>query len=1148
VADITDNRPISGRLQALVLSRPIEVWTDDDATSGRAYTEQTPRPALPQTSSQTYGVLQAEGDVTGTSDYDVRAQHGGLPGLVDHGATIAARRDGEPLYLGWEQSGALASFDLIDTNLSVSDIKVMPDGTLVICGNLGAQVKIYTKSPGATSWTDRGTVTTIAAGGSLLGTQVSEPCLLVVEDVIYLLAWREGVAYDPVIATKPNRFITVWGSSDNGATWALVQDYATTEEDVFDNVIVPGDPSTGAGTLFSSGRIRAAYRDGEVCVLCHLIGYRDDDDMDVIRQYAGPSLAHRLDLVEDFPGAAQYSGRAGHALPDIVATPTGFAVAWIENGKTAPQFIQIGSAWQPLSSAIASDVSGPFDIVTDGGFEQQHYPIGTAEALTGVGELALTYDPSGVLWCLTCAAGSAVGSGVQYAYYSTDGGSTWTPGHATIPAVTDISGYWFYPEDLASGAQGNRPTRIRATWWRGSILVSHTNTSTVAGFTGSYVTQLGGWSDLTLPFERHGVKIGHRQGWLRTYLPFELPEDQLYTATQTGTQTSALSNGAHAITTGSGGGGTTGVNFYKHVGVDNGLVQVGCGEIDMAVAASEGTGASLDIAWTMRLASTTHGCEVAIVRTPTGIFVRDNVALTPLGNATGLVSGSRYVVRWGMKMDAETGAGRNLQVWYRRNDGSTPDRRRWNRIGSFTLANDNGAGGVVPHLEWGHIANSGATTQNQSTWFAMGWAFPYSSTGLSPGSYALWPDLDQAGGDNPGILPGRPLGTAKGYCLDGLELAGRRGPFSVGDQWKVTPSGEYEIARALTLDTPTRRIHHRTEDTSAQVVIPWAVDAARPGVEDTEHPPMMALHISCNWRTAYLEYLPQGGAWTQAASIDTAILDGVSYTRIGRTLRASATGSTVYLHRDEVGPDWTVEWDDGAGTDVYRHLAGNSPGRWSSSTSEPRARLELESTESGDPTTGGTLSLWSPSVTVLVAGVTATAWRLRIPTQPTADGDLRTKLAWCDVHPFALPPSWGRGFTAIPGHDRVQLEGDVGVRVSRAPASRELRIAWDEGVDESDISGSAEVRYVTPYSSGSEPAASLGEIPRSVVSMLERQDGRPVGWVAWDRTASGAVVIRRQAEQLWGTVESAPDLEVVLGDVGETEVVRVATLTIREEV
>ncbi len=435
MADITDNRPISGRLQALVLSRPIEVWTDDDATSGRAYTEQTPRPALPQTSSKTYGVLQAQGDVTGTSDYDVRVQHGGLPGLVDHGATIAARRDGEPLYLGWEQSGALASFDLIATNVSVTDIKTTQDGTLVICGILGTQAKVFTKAPGATSWTDRGTVTQIAAGGSFLGTQVSEPCLLVVEDVIYLLAWREGVAYDPAIATKPNRFITVWGSSDNGATWELVQDYATTEEDVFDNVINTSDPSTGAGTLFSSGRIRAAYRDGEVCILCHLIGYRNDDDMDVIRQYAGPSLAHRLDLVEDFPGAAQYSGRAGHALPDIVATPTGFAVAWIENGKTAPQFIQIGSAWQPLSSAVASDVSGPFDIVADGGFEQQHYPIGTAEALTGVGELALTYDPSGVLWCLTCAAGSAVGSGVQYAYYSTDGGSTWTPGHATIPAV-----------------------------------------------------------------------------------------------------------------------------------------------------------------------------------------------------------------------------------------------------------------------------------------------------------------------------------------------------------------------------------------------------------------------------------------------------------------------------------------------------------------------------------------------------------------------------------------------------------------------------------------------------------------------------------------------------------------------------------------
>ena len=1142
MADITDKRPISGRLQALVLSRPIEVWTDDDATSGRAYTEQGTRPALPTTTSKTYGTLQADGDVTGTSDYDVRLQHGGLPGLVDHGATVAARRDGEPLYLGWEQPGAIAATDFVVSNVKITDIVATSAGTLLLCGEGGF---VYRKEVGATSWTALGNVAQVPAGGGFLSTDTFEPCLLVVEDVVYLLSWREGVAKDPAFPTKANLFVSVWGSEDDGATWALVQDYATVEEDVFAGTPTATDPSTGAGTLFAVGRLRAAYRDGEVCVLAHLKGYRFDDDMDVIRQWAGPSLAHRLDKVEDFPGAAQYTGRAGHALPDIVTTPTGFAVAWLENGKTAPQFVSIGSAWQPISSSVPADVSGPFDIVADGGFSG--IGGGTAEVLDGVGELALTYDPSGVLWCLTCAGGSSVGSGVQYAYYSTDGGETWTPGQATIPAQTDISGYWFYPEDLASGAQGNRPTALSAVWWRGAVLVSHQTDATTAGFTGSYVTHLGGWSDLTLPFERHGVKIGHRQGWLRNWLPFELPENQLYTATQTGTQTSTLTGGAQAITTGNG-TTSTGVNFYKHTGIDNGLVQVGCGEIDMAVAASQGSGASLDIAWTMRLASTTHGCEVAIVRTPTGIFVRDNVALTPLGNATGLVSGARYVVRWGLKMNAETGAGRDLQVWYRRNDGSTPERRRWTRIGSFTLADDSAAGGAVPHLEWGHIAASGDTTRNESTWHAVSWAFPYSSVGQSPGSYALWADLDQAAGDNPDILPGRPLGTATGYCLDGLELAGRRGPFSVGDAFKVGVSGDYEIARALTLDTPTRRIHHRTKDTSAQVVIPWAVDAARPGVEDTEHPPMMALHIDCNWRTAFLEYLPQGGSWTQAASIDTAILDGVSYTRIGRTLRASATGSTVYLHRDEVGPDWTVEWDDGAGTDVYRHVTGNAPGRWSSSTSEPRARLELESTESGDPTTGGTLSLWSPSVTVLVAGVTATAWRLRIPTQPTADGDLRTKIAWCDVHPFALPPSWGRGFTAIPGHERAQLEGDVGVRVSRAPASRELRIAWDEGVDESDISGSAEVRYVTPYSSGSEPAASLGEIPRSLVSMLERQDGRPVGWVAWDRTASGAVVIRRQAEQLWGTVESAPDLEVVLGDVGETEVVRVATLTIREEV
>jgi hypothetical protein len=1148
MADIANIPPLSGRLQALLLSRPIEVWTADDATSGRAYTEQGPRPGIPVADAATHARLLADGDITGTADYEVRTQHGGLPGQVDHGMTAAVRRTGEALYTGHEQPGVLSAYDVIDSAITGirPDIVAHPNGTLITVVEAGAAGRVYIKAPGDTSWTNIGTATSVPGAPN---TSVSYPCLVVVEDDVYLLAWRQGVAYDPASGgSKPNTFISTWVSADAGLTWALAQDYSTLDEDVFDDVVVATDPAGGAGSLFACGRIRAAYNDGEVSVWAHLKGHRLDNDQDVIRQFAGASLAERLEVVETYPPALHTVGRQGRALPDVVATPTGFAVSWLQNGKGAPQVATIGSAWQPLSTAQAFSIKAAHNIDADGGFSTAG--AGTAEVLDDddVGENALAYDPAGSLWCYTCTGASAggVGSGVQYAYYSGDGGEKWTAGHATIPSTNDISGYWFYPEDLAGAAQGNRPAAIGATWWRGAVNLAVGSEGTTKGSGGLAMVQMGGWTDLVLPYERHGVRIGHRQGWLRTWMPWELPENQLYTASTALTFTSALTAGAHAITTGDG-AGTAGTNNYRHVGVDNGITQVGDGEVDCAVAQTQGIGTTLDIGFAMRLASTTHGVEFACVRTATSIAIRDVVAGTELAHITGLTSGARYVVRWGLQMHAETGAGRALQVWYRLNDGSTANRRQWTRIGAYTLTDDSGAGGVVPHMDWGHLISSGGTTQNQSTWFAVSWAFPYSAGGLSPGSHALWPGLNQAGGDNPDVLAGRPVGTAQDWCLDGLLLSARRGPARIGDSWTTPVSGDYEVARALSLDAPSRRIHHRSVDDSAQVIIPWAVDAARPNVEDAEHEPLLALRLWCNWRTAFLEYLPQGGAWTQAAAIDSAVLQGASFVRTGKTIRASGTASTVYLHRDEVDGDWTAEWDNGAGTTRHRHPAGNGPGRWSSSTSEPRARLTLDSTLAGDPTTGGTLSLWSPEVTILVPGQTATAWRLRIPAQTTADGDLRTKIAWCDAHVIAQPPSWGRGYTAIPGHERVALEGDVGVRVSRSPASRELRMAWDEGVDESDISGTAEVRYVTPYSSGSEPAASLGEIPRSLVRMLERQDGRPVGWCVWDQVAAGAVQLRRRNEQLWGTVESAPDLEVVLGDAGETEVVRVATMTLREE-
>ena len=1133
MADVTDQRPIDGRLQALLLSRPVEVWTTDDATSGRAYTEQDPEPGFPEAQGDGYAVLQADGTPTGTADFKVRTQHGGLPGQIDHGMQIAVKRDGEPLYLGNRPNGSISGWEPLwydEGQYTECSIAALPSGHVCVVARSGLDIYARIRAPD-------GTLTT-AAVHTDDGREVYWPAVGVIEGELYVIAWRRGL---DTTTTHPRYELAVWRSVNQGANWSLVQDYATTDDDTAAPRAIPL-----AGS-YSAGRIRWAYRDGEVVVFAHLT--RLTAYCDYVRQWAGAGLLTRLDTVETAQGSS-----GGWGSPDVVATPSGFLVAGLgpvptTGGSTEAWARTLGSAWQPQSTAIGSDRFdgalgvGATTTLAGGEIKIQTPRIG----------LALAWDPAGIGWIyMVESSGTVAGSGTGWALYTIDGGETWKRGNQT-PNVYGSTGMWWISYDHAGGSvQGTCPRELGAVWYRGRVLMATTWLADVATIDNSVgLAYLGGWHDLAMPYESDGVRLGHVAGWRRTWLPWERPENWDFTTLTTGTSASALISvqGELRIETGDG-AGTLGSRYYQQVGTAySGPMEAAC-EWEMRVTNGNITASGTAVGVRLRLATATHGVEIEVNLAPSQLGAKDHVTGLHLTGSpfSGFTLGTRYRFALAICMDGDTGAGRTARLWYRPADHD--DGQRWTELGAWTLADDSGAGGAVPHLEWGNITTTGSTTITRSRWRSMQWALPEGSPGSAAlsrfGTAAQWCTLDRAT-DYPALLMGRPLGTAAGYAMDGLELAGRRGPGMIGDEWSIPVSGHYRIERALSLDTPSRRIHHRTESVAADVVIPWAVDPARPGVEDTEHPPLMALHIWCNWRTAYLEYLPQGGAWTTAATIDTAVLQGASYKRIGRSLVAASTASTVYLSRDEVDGDWTAQWDNGSGTEEYRHLDGNSPGRWSSSTAEPRARLDLAFTQSGDPTTGGTLSLWSPEVVVLVAGEDATAWRLRIPAQQTADDDLRTKLAWCEAHVLAQPPSWGRGYTAIPGHERVGLEGDVGVRVSRAPASRELRIAWDEGVDESEINSPAEVRYVTPFSTGSEPAASLGEIPRSVVRMLERQDGRPVGWVAWDRTASGAVVLRRRADLLWGTVESAPDLEVVLGDVGQTEVVRVATMTIREE-
>jgi len=1120
--DVTGNK-----IRAMLLpARRVEVLSSDSS-----YTEQSPVAGLASADRATRLRLLAGGTPTGSASIEVRCQHGGTPGEVDHGPSVATRRAGDLYWLGMDLPNEITYWEALTYDLS-SQVEptccTMDDGTVAVAARTGTEIICFTRSPaGAIS----GPISV-----SDTGIDVYWPAIGAIGDTLYIVCWRRGRD-----SASTSYYLTVFASTDTGVTWYEAQNYATVEDDVYHHT-----PTwVAAGPNYVLGRIKWAYRDGQVIVLAHLTNDVLDGEAEYVRHWAGASLLENLDLVETVQGAS-----LGWALPDVVATTGGFTVGLIERGNGVKVFV-LGSAWQPLSTATGIQIP---DLGSGSSFSQPG--AGTVWAIQEPYGLAMSRDPSGIIWYHATLSDGVHGDGRAYAVYSNDDASKtgWSSGSLDPNAQRS---WWYSPYDVTAFVEGNYPRQYATCWQRGHVVLAHNWHADVAGYDDSIaLVYLGGMTDLALPYAADGVIMGDRASMLTHWLPFERPDDQNYAVISGGASSAALTApiGALYLVTGDG-AGTAGQHYYEWQGVAPATgweIAIAEFEVDLV---TDGATVTADVGVTLRLASNNHGVEMEICIDQTQVGVRDLVAGAPLAGSPfgGFVLGTRYEFRVGIAMVSDTGAGRNLQVWYRAADSS--ETRQWTRLGFWTLADD-GGGGVDPYtgaayprfprIRLGHIASSGAATQRASKWHKWGFNLPDNFVGSQAGTWATWHDLNRPAGDNPELLPGRPLGSALIHVLDGVEIAGRRGPAEVGDSWSIAISGEYDITRATSHDLPTPRVGWRSIDDASDSVIAWPADPDRPDVEDSDHAPLLGLYLGgINFRRAQLD-AKVGGAWVLVTVIDTRILSGVSYIRRGLRLQASAPGSQVYLSTDELA-GCTAEWDDGAGTTVRRRLSGNYEGRWSNSTSEPIARLDLESTSAGDPTSGGTLSVWSRDVVVLVAGRQASAWRLTIDSAyPTADGDHRIgSLLWGPVDVMAMPPSWGRSIEQEAGHAYQEVAGRVSVRRDEAPARQVVRLSWSDGIDTTEIYVSDEVRWVRP-GPGLEPSGALAATPTSLQGALQRHAGRPVVYLPTIDASVMPQVVVRHREAMLATIESGPVIESMLGDEEESEAVRIATLELAE--
>jgi len=487
--------PVSGawwltRGQGFLLSEPITVW-DEESTLN----EQSPIPGLAVAGRASHLRHLSSGFPTGNKDLESVVVHAGLPGQVDHGTTVGVRRSGDSNYLVWETPGTISGWEAL-TN-SVAPVEVEPsivtlsDDSIVCVMKQDDDIITFTRDPGTGVWAAQVTVYTGP-------TPVYWPTLLAIDDEVYVLAWKQGRNDDA--AAIAQHFIAVWRSVDGGASWDQVQDFATTVDE-----IRAGTPPWAGTNRFHVGRIRAAYRGGEVIVLANVKRDISSGEADYVMHFAGPSLTARLDHVETVQGSF------GWSLPDVVATPAGFLVVLIERTAGAVA-INIGSAWQPIGSGEQNEigVGGSGD-----GFSE---PIAGVFDLDGVVGLAIAWDPAGIPWVLTSDGDEGrvapLAAGRIACFYSPDGGTTWS--WATNRPDTNIQRGWVWspPDAGGVGVMGNYPNQYGATWQRGRIVWAWNYVADVRTTDDSVtIAYLGGWTDLTTPFAGNGILLGDVMQW-----------------------------------------------------------------------------------------------------------------------------------------------------------------------------------------------------------------------------------------------------------------------------------------------------------------------------------------------------------------------------------------------------------------------------------------------------------------------------------------------------------------------------------------------------------------------------------------------------------------------------------------------------------
>lgn len=879
-------------------------------------------------------------------------------------------------------------------------------------------------------------------------------------------------------------------SYDNGSTWN-VQSKTCLPSDID----LTGSFGTGNTGFDSIQRIRIAESRGEILLIIAAVAHNTTPaSTDLVLQYVS------TDNGCSFVHVANNGGTFAYYRPDLIVKNNSFFVGYISaTGKG--EIVELESATIQLDIAKLFSPPEITDLIIASTLVNNHFTKG---------QFSMWTNETGRIY----AVFHAVTLEEQFFILQSDDASNWFYLGGN-PLTNQLEASQIYNID----DNQSRPSVLAGCNARGVNQLFHNyETRTHNRDNGIHCFELGTFTTVSMPKVKEFTLSYDYGGWDRTWCAYDKPDDTTeYTAFGTGTITAEAEYTEFSTT-------TTQNKFVRSAAITS-----SCSEgiilrtrLRAVQQGSNTSGRGVNV--------TTNDNSVNIWINTNAIYVEDDLGSSMISNYT---------------MDTTTTfellvsiANNKLNVWVNQN-ADRPRVKRWISIASATVIS--GGGYPNQYVRFGHITTtSGASADTKSEWYEMHFSF-----GARTGA-----QLD--GQVNPEDLNARQY-PPKGqfvYLTDGIKISTFDGPAYRGEFYNIVPDSLYPIRRIFHTSSPTpRQVYRSANETQQKIALYWDTTLQESANSDIGSDSIGLYLGNINFRSFDIDVYDQGStSWINLENVNNKI-GGTTWERVGNVIRSTNTSATGgYVELDECKG---YSFDMGSGK--VRRIKGNTAGYLNNSTTTKRAVLFLEDFENTDPTTIGTGYLIPKELIYLrhLAGATpGAAIRIVINAQNTVDGFFR--IGALLAGPFIAPQQYGNGrtITHTPGIESSETQDGV-IRTRKVHEGyRNLRIAWSQGIDVSELfeATSADF-YAATTAGGALPISVPADTPYSMINLLRKTDGssKPIVYLpSIPVSVKQDYLGNSRNELLYGTIQGEISIEHVIGNENDSEVFRVSTMNIRE--